>query len=131
MTNTGNIESEFKIFSSSGLRGWNVILGYRGGDCVNNGDHLLCTIEQGETVLITAKVNPPGGDNAEIEDTFKFVISAEPTDVGLVGRENIELTVNGQPAEFALNSLVTPEVLSVMAGIVLLGFAVLLLRRRK
>ena len=131
LTNTGNIESEFKIFSSSGLRGWNVILGYRGGDCVNNGDHLLCTIKQGETVVITAKVNPPGGDNAEIEDTFKFVISAEPTDVGLVGRENIELTVNGQPAEFALNSLVTPEVLSVMAGIVLLGFAVLLLRRRK
>ncbi len=131
LTNAGNIESEFKIFSSSGLRGWNVILGYRGGDCVNNGDHLLCIIEDGETVVITAKVNPPGGDNAEIEDTFKFVISAEPTDIGLVGRENIELTVNGQPAEFALNSLITPEVLSIIGGVVLLGFVFLLLRRKK
>ena len=26
--NSGNVESEFKIFSSSGMRGWSVILSY-------------------------------------------------------------------------------------------------------
>ena len=131
LVNTGNVESEFKVFSSGGMRGWNVILGYSAGaDCINNGDHLLCTLEEGESVVITAKVNPPGGETAEVEDSFKFTLSAEPSEIGLVGRENIELTVNGQPEEFGLNSLITPNVLMGIGALVLIGFAILALRRR-
>ena len=59
--NAGNIESEFKIFSSGGVRGWNVILSFESGsNCQDKGDHILCMIPAGETVQITAKVNPPG-----------------------------------------------------------------------
>ena len=131
LINSGNVESEFKIFSSGGMRGWNVILGFNAGaDCENNGDHLLCTLDEGESIIITAKVNPPGGETAEVADSFKFTLSAEPTEIGLVGRENIELTVNGQPEEFALNSLITPKVLMVIGTLVLGGFAILALRRR-
>ena len=79
---------------------------------------------------IYAKVNPPNGDNTEVEDSFTFTLSTEPSDIGLVGRENLELTVNGQPEEFAFNSLITPNVLMSMAVIVLIGFAYLALRRR-
>lgn len=130
--NSGNVESEFKIFSSGGMRGWSVILSYNSGsDCTNNGDHILCTIEEGESVLITAKVNPPGGQSAsEVEDSFKFTFSVEPTETGLVDRENIELIVNGQPEEFGLNSLVTPNVLMGIGALVIVGFLYLALRRR-
>ncbi len=131
LTNTGNVESEFKIFSSGGLRGWNVLLGYQAGSsCSSNGDHLLCVLDEGETITITAKVTPPGGQTSEVEDSFKFTLSVEPTEVGLVGRENIELTVNGQPEQFALNSLITPNVLFTLAMIVLVGLAYLAIRKR-
>ena len=131
LTNTGNVESEFKIFSSGGLRGWNVLLGYQAGSsCSSNGDHLLCVLDEGETITITAKVTPPGGQTSEVEDSFKFTLSVEPTEVGLVGRENIELTVNGQPEQFALNSLITPNVLFTLAAIVLAGLAYLAIRKR-
>ena len=131
VVNAGNIESEFKIFSSGGVRGWNVILSYESGaDCQDKGDHILCNIPAGETVQITVKVNAPGGDTAEVEDTFTFTLSTEPTDVGLAGRENIKLTVNGQPEPFAWNSYVTPNVLYGIGALVLIGFASLLLRRR-
>ena len=130
--NTGNIESEFKIFSSVGVRGWNVILGYESGaGCQDKGDHILCSIPAGETVQITAKVNPPGGETAEVEDVFTFTLSVEPTEIGLAGRENIKLTVNGEPEQFALNSLITPNVLYGIGALVLIGFASLILRRRK
>ena len=130
--NSGNVESEFKIFSSSGMRGWSVILSYdAGSDCTNNGDHILCTIEEGESVMITAKVNPPGGQStAEVEDSFKFTFSVEPTETGLVDRENIELIVNGQPEEFGLNSLITPNVLMGIASLVVVGFLYLAIRKR-
>ena len=131
LTNTGNVKSEFKIFSSGGLRGWNVLLGYQAGSsCSSNGDHLLCVLDEGETITITAKVTPPGGQTSEVEDSFKFTLSVEPTEVGLVGRENIELTVNGQPEQFALNSLITPNVLFTLAAIVLAGLAYLAVRKR-
>ena len=130
--NTGNIESEFKIFSSGGVRGWNVILGYESGaNCQDKGDHILCMIPASETVVITAKVNPPGGETAEVEDVFTFTLSVEPTEIGLAGRENIKLTVNGEPEDFALNSLITPNVLYGIGALLLIGFASLVLRRRK
>ncbi len=131
LSNSGNVESEFKVFSSGGLRGWSVILSSESNSiCENKGDHLLCTLDEGESVMIYAKVNPPSGDNTEVEDSFTFTLSTEPSDIGLVGRENLELTVNGQPEEFAFNSLITPNVLMSMAALVLIGFAYLALRRR-
>ncbi len=132
LSNAGNVESEIRVFSSGGLRGWSVLLSFEtGAKCEDNGDHLLCTLQEGESITIIAKVNPPGGDTVEVEDSFTFTISAEPEEIGLVGRENIELTVNGEPAEFELfNSLITPNVLYSIAAIVLVGLTLLSFRRR-
>jgi uncharacterized membrane protein len=131
LSNIGNVESEFIIFSSPGVRGWNVILSYEtGADCQNNGSHLLCTLQESESIIIYAKVNPPVNSD-EVEDSFKFVISAEPTEKGLSGRVNLELTVNGEPEAFAFNSLITPNVLMSIAAIVLVGLALLTFRRRR
>ena len=130
LTNSGNIVTEVKIFSSGNMRGWSIHL-TSNGSCENNGDHLICTIKEGESILVTAKVTPPGGDIAEVEDSFTFTLSVEPVDVGLVGRENLEMTVNGAPAEFGLNGLMTPTVLSGMGGIILLGLLVMAWRGRR
>ena len=81
--------------------------------------------------MIYAKVNSPNGDNIDVKDSFTFTLSTEPSEIGLVGRENLELTVNGEPAEFGLNSLITPNVLMSIATLVLIGFAFLALRKRK
>lgn len=131
LINSGNVESEVKVFHSGGKRGWNIILGYEGvTDCKNNGDHLLCTIDEGESIIVTAKVTPPTGENAEVEDSFTFTLSAEPTDIGLVGRQNVELTVTGQPDSIGLSSYITPNVLYGMSGLIILGLIGLLLKRR-
>jgi len=133
VSNAGNVESEFLIFSSGGMRGWNVILSFEtGADCEKTAEsHLLCTLAEGESIIVYAKVTLPGGDAAEVEDSFTFTISTEPSETGLVGRENLELTVNGEPAEFAFNSLITPNVLMGMAAFVLVGLALLAFRRRR
>jgi hypothetical protein len=137
VSNAGNVESEFLIFSSGGMRGWNVILSFEtGADCEKTVEsHLLCTLPEGESIIVYAKVTLPGGDAAEVEDSFTFTISAEPSETGLVGRENLELTVNGQPAESAIKNFFvkvynTPSVLVGIGAVVLLGFAFLALRRR-
>ena len=81
-------------------------------------------------MIVTAKVSGPSGDNNDVADSFTFTLSAEPTEIGLVGRQNLELTVEGQPEEFGLNSLITPNVLYGISALVLLGLALLLLKRR-
>ena len=138
VSNAGNVESEFLIFSSGGLRGWNVILSFEtGADCTKTAEsHLLCTLPEGESIIVYAKVNPPGGDAAEVKDSFTFTISAEPNETGLVGRENLELTVNGEPAESGIvllfkEAVSKKYVLPTMGAIVLVGMALLAFRRRR
>ena len=133
--NAGNVESEFKIFTSGGVRGWNVILGFEAGsDCKDEGDHLLCTIGEYQSVNVTARVNPPGGETAEVEDTFTFTFSSEPTEVGLAGRENIKLTVNGEPGQSTVEKIAnlafTQVGLAIIGGLLFIGFALLALKRR-
>ena len=136
LTNTGNVESEIEVFSSPNLRGWNVIL-YENEDCKKKSDQpgsLFCTLEEGQLTELVVKVQSPGGDAAEVEDSFKFTLSAEPIEKGLAGRENLVLTVNGEPEESGLtsllNSIITTQSTLAIGGLVLLGFAILALRRR-
>ena len=93
-------------------------------------DYLLCTLEEGGETLIKVKVSPPIGDTVDVEDSFSLVLTAEPSETGLVDRVNLVLTVNGQPSESWLNGLITPNVLYGIGAVVLLGFAYLALRRR-
>ena len=135
LNNSGNVESEIRVFSSGGLRGWNIIL-LENSFCKKDADQpgsLICTLEESQSVELTVKVTSPGEDTA-VEDTFKFILSAEPKDIGLVGRENLELIVNGEPEESGfsslLNSLTTTKSTMAIGGLLLLGFAILALRRR-
>ena len=94
-------------------------------DCSTSGSDFTCWIDVGETVTIDAIVRPPF--SAEIEDTFKFTISAEPLETGVVDRENIEIEVLGQPAKgiFGLG-LSDQMTTSIGLGLlVLLGIALL------
>ena len=107
------------------------------GDSLDDGffedvnSDLLCVIGVGETIVVTAKVTGPNSETGTIEDTFTFTLSAEPTELPeVVGRKNLELTVNGQPEPFGINSLITPNVLYGMGGVIILGMLFLMFRRR-
>ena len=99
LTNTGNTRTEALIFSSESFRGWNVGLDSLDpeSDCSTSGSDFTCWVDIGETVTIDVIVRPPF--SAEIEDTFKFTISAQPIETGVVDRENIEIEVLGQPSK--------------------------------
>ena len=131
LTNTGNVETEVRVFSSGNMRDWTIQITSSGSCETDVNSDLLCVIGVGETIVVTAKVTGPNSETGTIEDSFTFTLSAEPTELPeVVGRENLELTVNGKPEPFGLNSLVTPNVLYGMGGVILLGMFLLAFKRR-
>jgi len=99
LTNTGNTRADVLIFSSESFRGWNVGLDSLGPDskCSTSGSDFTCLVDVGETITIDVIVRPPF--SAEIEDTFKFTVSAEPLETGVVDRENVEIEILGLPSK--------------------------------
>jgi len=91
--NTGNIRSEFRVFASENLRGWSVSL-ENTYECDREGGEMVCWIDVGSSVLIEVTVRPPS--DAEMDDTFKFTLSSEPVETGVVDRQNLEFTVHGE-----------------------------------
>ena len=122
---------EVRAFSSGNMRDWTIQITSSGSCEKDVNSDLLCVIGVGETIVVTAKVTGPNSETGTIEDSFTFTLSAEPTELPeVVGRENLELTVNGQPEPFGFNSLITPNVLYGMGGVILLGMFWLAFRRR-
>ena len=82
--NSGNVESEFKIFTSSGMRGWSIVLSYESGSgCERNGDHILCTIAEGESVLLLLKLTLQGHkvlQKLRIRSSLHFLLSQQRLD---------------------------------------------------
>jgi len=95
LTNTGNIDAEVIVFSSESFRGWSVILSEveETDTCQVDINDFICEVEVGQTIGIEVSIRSPTG--AEVADTYKFTLSAEPVETGVVDRENIEFTVNG------------------------------------
>ena len=95
LTNTGNVEAEVLIFTSESFRGWNVVLEEPDGQdsCDLDITEFTCEVEVGQTLQILVTIRTPVG--AEVADTYKFTLSAEPVETGVVDRVNIEFTVNG------------------------------------
>ena len=95
LTNTGNVDAEVLVFSSESFRGWRVVLAeVEGTDtCEITIKEFICELEVGQTIGIEVSIRTP--DGAEVADTYKFTLSAEPVETGVVDRENIEFTVNG------------------------------------
>ena len=98
LTNSGNIDAEVLIFKSDSFRGWNVLLDEVDGTdmCQELNDDFICEVEVGQTVSIEVTIRTPSG--AKVADTYKFTLSAEPVETGVVDRVNIEFTVNGDVA---------------------------------
>jgi|SaaInlV_165m_DNA_1040744.scaffolds.fasta_scaffold01622_2 uncharacterized membrane protein len=126
ITNTGNVDAEVFVFSSENYRGWSVVLTEvdETDTCEIEIKDFICEIEVGQTIGIVITVHPPSG--AEIEDTFKFTISAEPLETGVVGRENIELEIRGQPSKGLLGlGFSTEQIQTGVLFIILIPFVVI------
>ena len=96
-TNTGNTETEVLVFASDSFRGWNVLIESDFDGCDLDGSDFICDVEVGEVVPLRISVRPPF--EIDIEDTFKFTISVQPTETGVVDRDNIEFEVLGVPSK--------------------------------
>ena len=127
--NDGNVETETEIFSSENLRGWKIELEDPQDDCETvTLSSLLCTIEKGEILNITVEIKPPYG--AELSDTFDFTISAQPEEIGVIGRVNQQFEVTGNLEE-GLFGLADDTTLTLFAGgfLLLVGLVFVLGRR--
>ena len=127
--NDGNVETETEIFSSENLRGWKITLEDPQDDCETvTLSSLLCTIEKGEILNITVEIKPPYG--AELSDTFDFTISAQPEEIGVIGRVNQQFEVTGNLEE-GLFGLADDTTLTLFAGgfLLLVGLVFILGRR--
>ena len=128
VVNTGNIRSEIRVFASENLRGWSVVLDSDHLGCTTENNDLLCTVNEGETLLVEVTVRAPYG--AEMDDTYKFTVSAEPTETGVLDRQNIEFAAMGSAPEGVLG--LSNAMVAQVAGAVLvvLLVAAVLSRRR-
>lgn len=127
--NDGNVETETEIFSSENLRGWKIELEDPQDDCETvTLSSLLCTIDKGEVLNITVEIKPPYG--AELSDTFDFTISAQPEEIGVIGRVNQQFEVTGNLEE-GLFGLADDTTLTLFAGgfLLLVGLVFILGRR--
>ena len=133
ITNDGNTRTDFIIYTPEGFRGWSVLLEEDNTECRDYNEHLKCTLNTGESTEIEVIVRPPNG--AEIKDNYTFTLSVEPFVDGepmIVGRENIEISVLGQPDEGLLGlGLSQEEIASGVYLIVGLLFVGILYRTGK
>ena len=126
--NDGNVRTLTEIFSSDNLRGWKITLDGANGDSdcdVIEINRIECWIDQGETKNITITVKSPF--DAELKDTFDFTISAQPEEIGVIGRVNQQFEVSGD-VESSLFGFADDTTVAAFGGgfvfLVLLGFLV-------
>ena len=126
--NTGNVRSEVRIFTSENLRGWSVVLDSDNLDCTTENTDLLCMLDEGERLYVNVTIRAPYG--AEMEDLYKFTVSAEPTETGVLDRQNIEFAAQGMPEEGVLG-LSSTTVAQAAGGLFVLLILAALIARRK
>ena len=121
VVNTGNIRSEIRVFASENLRGWSVVLDSDHLDCTTENNDLVCVVDEGETLYVNVTVRAPYG--AEMDDTYKFTVSAEPTETGVLDRQNIEFAAMGSPAEgvFGLSQEVVAQIAGAFLVVLFIG----------
>ncbi|MEC7064723.1 MAG: hypothetical protein VXX05_01250, partial [Candidatus Thermoplasmatota archaeon] len=96
--------------------------------CTMENNDLLCMVDEGETLYVNVTVRAPYG--AEIDDTYKFTVSAEPTETGVLDRQNIEFAAMGTAPEgvLGLSNVMVAQVAG--AVLVVLLIAAVFSRRR-
>ena len=127
ITNDGNTDTDFIIYTPEGFRGWSVFLEEDSKECRDYNEHLRCDdVAPGQSIKIKVIVRPP--NNAEIEDNYTFTLSVEPfveNEPLTVGRENIEISVLGKPDEGLLGLGLSQEEIAsgiyVIIGLLFVG----------
>lgn len=127
LQNTGNIRSEVRVFASESLRGWSVSL--ENSECDREGGELVCWVDVDSSILIEVTVRPPSG--AEMDDTFKFTLSSEPVETGVVDRQNLEFTVNGKQDSGLFGDALGSNTASLIASGLVISLLVAFLMRKK
>ena len=128
--NDGNVETETEIFSSENLRGWKIELEGPKDACDSMTlTSITCDIEKGEVMNITVEIKPPYG--AELTDTFDFTISAQPEEIGVIGRVNQQFEVTGE-LEKGFLGFADDTTLTLFGGgfLLLVGLVFILSRKR-
>ena len=107
--------------ASENLRGWSVVLDSDHLDCTMENNGLLCMVDEGETLYVNVTVRAPYG--AEMDDTYKFTVSAEPTETGVLDRQNIEFAAMGSPPEgvFGLSQEVVAQIAGAFLVVLFIG----------
>lgn len=116
-TNSGNTPTEVLVFASESFRGWNILIESDFDGCVLEDSDFICDVDVGEVVPLRISVRPPF--EIDIEDTFKFTISVQPIETGVVDRENIEFEVLGVPSKGLLGLGLSAEQVQTSLVIVL------------
>ena len=125
--NDGNVRTCAAIFASEPMRGWKITLDDPDNDkrCNEDGSPLNFWIEQGETKNITVNVKSPY--DAEFKDTFDFIISVQPEEIGVIGRTNQQFSVTGD-VESSLFGFAEDTTVAAIGGgfifLILLGFLI-------
>jgi hypothetical protein len=76
---------------------------------------------------VNVTIRAPYG--AEMEDLYKFTVSAEPTETGVLDRQNIEFAAQGMPPEGVLG-LSSTTVLQAAGAMVAVLLVLALVARR-
>jgi uncharacterized membrane protein len=127
IVNTGNVPTEIRVFTSENLRGWSVVLNSEDGDCSFEQNELMCMVDEGERLYVNATIRAPYG--AELSDTYKFTLSAEPTDTGVLDRQNLQFVVQGEPTEGVLDLAGNTTAQAIGATIIVVLLLLFLVRR--
>jgi len=129
IVNTGNVRTEIRVFTSENLRGWSVILDSDNPDCRDEGSsELLCMVDEGERLYVNVTIRAPYG--AEIDDLYKFTLSAEPTETGVLDRQNIEFAAQGSAPDGIVSLANNTTIQAAAAGLLIILALTALIRRR-
>ena len=129
MYNTGNIRSEFRVFTSENLRGWSVSLDNT-AECNREGVvEMVCWVDVDSSILIEVTIRPPS--DAEMDDTFKFTLSSEPVETGVVDRQNLEFTIHGSQDSGLFGDTLSNNSTSLIASGLVISLLVAYLMRIK
>ena len=127
--NTGNIRSEFRVFTSENLRGWSVSLDNT-AECNREGVvEMVCWVDVDSSILIEVTIRPPS--DAEMDDTFKFTLSSEPVETGVVDRQNLEFTIHGSQDSGLFGDTLSNNSTSLIASGLVISLLVAYLMRKK
>ena len=83
---------------------------------------------EGESLYVNVTIRAPYG--AEIDDLYKFTLSAEPTETGVLDRQNIEFAAQGSAPDGVISLANNTTVQAVAAGMLLFLALLALMRTR-